>query len=110
VNRAIAREDRPAFEHLVASRGLVIGKRVVAPAELHRRLAATTLAALTDADCRHGCEWGDNVADNDKPGVVWFTPHDQVSYGIMHVLRVAKQPDGAWRLDTIDTVDLGEDR
>jgi hypothetical protein len=105
---AIVKDNRAAFEMLVAPAGITIGKRRLSPSKLHDALATKSVGQLTGLTCQHDCVWTDNTSGSHDGAHVEMTP-DTVSYGIQHVVRLDHQRDGSWKIVAIADVDLGRD-
>ncbi|HEV7557526.1 MAG TPA: hypothetical protein VGO00_18810, partial [Kofleriaceae bacterium] len=59
---AIVKDNRAAFEMLVAPAGITIGKRRLSPSKLHAALATKSVGQLTGLTCQHDCVWTDNTS------------------------------------------------
>ena len=105
---AIVKDNRAAFEMLVAPAGITIGKRRLSPSKLHDALATKSVGQLTGLTCEHDCVWTDNTDGSHTGDHVEMTP-DTVSYGNQHVVRLDHQRDGSWKIVAIADVDLGRD-
>ncbi len=112
VARAIMRQDLLALDRMVGAHGLKLFGKPTSTKAFADVLARDGAHKLTGIDCAHGCTWSDNVLavpqGGGSPHGVAMTP-DTVSYGLEHVVRLEAQPDGAWRVVEIGTVDLGRD-
>jgi hypothetical protein len=105
---AIVKDNRVAFEALIAPAGITIGKRRLSATKVHDALATRTVGDLTGLTCKHDCVWTDNTGGRHDGNHVEMTP-DTVSYGIQHVVRLDRQRDGSWKIVAIAEVDLGRD-
>lgn len=103
---AIADDHRVAFEAFVPPAGVMIGKRRVSAARIHAALETTSVVKVTGLCDGNGgdCLWSDTSRFRHDDTVIEMTP-DTLSIGSLHVVRLARQRDGSWKLDAIVEID-----
>jgi len=114
VAMAIMTDDHATFERYLAATGVDMVPRPhrprvhLTPRQIHDQLARRSITTLASIECQDRCVWSDNLGEQPDRRAA-MTP-DPASFGMIRVLRFARQVDATWKLVAIDDQDLGNDR